>query len=124
MNTPFVIFNTYNFEMLEFDQEIAQFVNLKVKDNNRIMDQIPKYFKSQVVSNDEVVILGGCEEVSTPEEVISETSNKAFRITKGVLKQLPRMHKARQYFTLCFSKTQREVYIIGGYNEDSGVLAS
>lgn len=124
MDTPFVIFNTYNFEMQEFDQERAQFVKLKVKDHDRIMEQIPKYFKSQVVSNDQVVIIGGCEEVVTQDAVITESSNKAFRITKGILKQLPRMKKPRQYFSLCFSKVQREVYIIGGYNEDSGVLAS
>jgi hypothetical protein len=124
MTSPFVIFNTYNFEMLEFDQETAEFIRLRVKDDERVEDQIPKYFKSQVVSDDEVVILGGCDEIYTEEGVKTEASNKAFKITKGALKQLPRMQRPRQYFSLCYDQPRKEVYVIGGYNEDQGVLAS
>lgn len=37
---------------------------------------------------------------------------------------LYRMYKARQYFDLCLDTQGSTMYIIGGYNEQQGILAS
>ena len=60
---PIVIFNTYNFEMLEYNNKIKKFQPLKIKDESNILMRIPKYFKSQVISKNEIVLLGGSEEI-------------------------------------------------------------
>lgn len=102
--SPMVIFNTYNFEMLEYNDDDKEFHRLKTRAENNIQMRIPKYFKSQVISNDEVILLGGSEEIKCDwpnKQVKYETSNKAFKITKGVLNEFQsRMYKARQYFNI------------------------
>ena len=123
---PIVIFNTYNFEMLEYNNKHRKFKETKVRDEENIISRIPKYFKSLVVSEDEVVILGGSEEIPCKSRKKKyEVSNKGFRITKGKIYELKtRMYKARQHFSIAFDKLRKQVFVIGGYNENQGTLAS
>jgi glutaredoxin-related protein len=85
---PLVIFNTYNFDMLEFDHTKGRFDSLNVSDEYNVKDKMPKYFKSKVVSDNEVVFMGGCDIVEKDGQQEHVSSDKAFRILNGKIELL------------------------------------
>ncbi|CAI2360543.1 unnamed protein product [Moneuplotes crassus] len=125
---PIVIFNTYNFEMLQYDDSLHKFLPCKVNPFERANFVLPKYFKYQVTSFDEVVLLGGSKELNSqrnPRKKVYIASDLAFKIFKGNLSQLDQvMNKPRQYFSLVHAKERNQIFIIGGFNEKGGALSS
>jgi hypothetical protein len=91
---PLTLMNTYNFELLEYSQSIRSFARINVEDDKNQIDSVPKYFKSVLLSNDEVAILGGYD------HTISNSSNKVFSIINGRIMKANPMFYARQYFSM------------------------
>lgn len=85
---PLVIFNTYNFDMQEYDHAKGRFESLHVSDEYNLKDKMPKYFKSKVVSDNEVVFMGGWDILDKDGQQEHVSSDKAFRIFDGKIEQL------------------------------------
>ncbi|CAI2362087.1 unnamed protein product [Moneuplotes crassus] len=113
---PLITMNTYNFELLEYKQDVKGFQKVLVKDDMNLIQDVPKYFRSILISSDEIAILGGYD------YAISNSSKKVFfvingRLVKGIAMQYP-----RQYFSLCIDKVNCFLYVIGGYNKEEGLI--
>jgi hypothetical protein len=87
-----------------------------ITDESSLKKAVPKYFKSILISSDEVVILGGYD------YKISNSSKKVFFIINGKLVKGPPMQYPRQYFSMTIDSVNSFLYIIGGYNKDEGLL--
>lgn len=115
---PLVLMNTYNFDLLEFKQKLKSFERIAVEDEKLLIETIPKYFKSVMLSNDEVAIMGGYD------YSLSNSSPKVFYIINGRLVKANPMFTARQYFSTCIDSKNSFLYVVGGYNKENGALAS
>lgn len=113
---PLILMNTYNFEFLEFTQKLKSFERVHVEDEKNIIDTLPKYFKSILLSTDEVALLGGYD------YAISNSSKNVFYIINGRILKANPMFTARQYFSLCIDQQNSFLYVIGGYNKEKGVI--
>ena len=116
---PMIVFNTVNFDIQEFDYNKGAFESLRVIDEFNIKDKIPSYFRSKVISNEKIIIVGGVNQQTM------KSSNRIFQIDNGKLIQLNAYLKiAREYHDIWFDKQGSSLYIIGGYNDTLGVLSS
>lgn len=85
---PLIVMNTFNFKLLEYRQSNKSFEEVPIKgkifpnkrlnfdclDDDNLISTVPKYFKSVVISSDEIVLLGGYD------YEISNSSKKVFYI--------------------------------------------
>lgn len=85
-------------------------------DENNLLNSVPKYFKSILLSSDEIVILGGYD------YDISNSSKKVFFIINGRLVKGNPMNYPRQYSSLCIDRKNSFLYVVGGYNKDEGLI--
>jgi hypothetical protein len=80
---------------------------------------VPRYFKTVYIPDDKFLLIGGLERDS------SKTSSRCFMVdNQGKLSTAMDMHVARQYFTVAIDYPKDLIYVIGGYNQDEGVLNS
>lgn len=77
--------------MQEFNHEKGKFESMPILDKVNLRFTLPKYFRSKVVSHSEVVFMGGCDEYEGTKgtEQLTVASNRAYKVTNGVLEQLP-----------------------------------
>lgn len=91
-------------------------INLSIDESN-LLKTVPKYFRSILISSDEVAMIGGYD------YNISNSSKKVFFVLNGRLVKGFPMSYPRQYFSMCIDEINSFLYIIGGYNRDEGVLS-
>lgn len=113
---PIITLNTFTLELYLFSDKEKEFIPVSVIDVENLIPWIPKYFKFIVISDEEIIILGGSDRRS------NKTSKEAYSITNNKISKILSMNEEWQYFSLCKSKDF--VYVIGGYNITTGVLSS
>ena len=81
---------------------------------------MPKYFQTKVISEDEILLLGGYDLTN------KNSSNSVFRVIgelgkNGQIEKIAPMHKERQYFGMTL--TEKYLYVIGGYSKNENILS-
>ena len=99
---------------------MRQFERLPLLDETNLsLNEVPHYFKTVYIPDDKFLVVGGLERET------SITSRRCFLIDeKGKLSVTNDMQIGRQYMTICSDYTQDKIYVIGGFNSESGLLRS
>lgn len=61
--TPLVTVNTFNLEVFQFSDKMKQFDKVTVIDEENLIPRIPKYFKFILTSEEEIMLLGGYDQI-------------------------------------------------------------
>ena len=118
---PLVVFNTYNLSnCYNYFEKMRQFERLPLIDDESLAkNEVPHYFQTAYIPDDKFLVIGGLERET------NITSSRCFMIDeKGKLSVMKDMNVGRQYMTICSDQALDLIYVIGGFNSQSGILAS
>ena len=102
------------------DFKMRQFERLPLIDDESLAkNEVPHYFQTAYIPDDKFLVIGGLERET------NITSSRCFMIDeKGKLSVMKDMNVGRQYMTICSDQALDLIYVIGGFNSQSGILAS
>ena len=88
-------------------------------DENYAQNEVPHYFKTVYIPDDKFLLVGGLE------RELNSTSSRCFMIDdKGKLTPTMDLNIGRQYCAVAPDYANDAIYVIGGYNDELGVLGS
>jgi len=58
-SSPLIAVNTYSLELLQYKEKYKKFDPVSIDDDDNLIPRMPRYFKYQQVSDDEILIAGG-----------------------------------------------------------------
>ena len=91
---PLAVFDSHQFQAFSYQEHLREFVKVAISDEDNLARQeLPRYFKSVYVPDDNFMLIGGLERMT------SQSSARSFAIDeKGRLSRLADMELGRQYF--------------------------